>query len=98
MEKEKQDLIIRSYRKKKRINTIIMVVVFTTAFFAFWYSNNKDSFPEGSIRVLITYGICIIAIGGLALSYINWRCPACKQSLGRATNPKVCRKCGVKLQ
>jgi hypothetical protein len=98
VDKKKQDLIIKSYKKKKKINTILTLGVFATAFFAVWYSQNHDLFPNETIRSIITYGICIIAIGGLVASYINWRCPVCKQSLGRLMNQKVCRKCGTRLQ
>ncbi len=98
MDKQKQDLIFKSYKKKKRLNTMITLAVFATAFFALWYSNNRNQFPDETVRSIITYGICIIAIGGLAASYLNWRCPACKRYLGRMMNQKVCRKCGARLQ
>ncbi len=98
MDKKNQEIIIRSYKKKKKINTIITIVVFATAFFALWFSNNRNLFANETIRSIIPYGISIIAIGGLVASYFNWRCPVCKKSLGRLMNQNVCRKCGTKLQ
>jgi hypothetical protein len=98
LDKKKQELITRSYKKRKKLNTIITIVVFATAFFAFWFSNNRNLFTNETIRSIIPYGICIIAIGGLAVSYINWRCPVCKQPLGRLMSQSICRKCGTKLQ
>ncbi len=100
LDKKKQELIFKAYKKKKKINLIITSVVFATAFFALWYSNNKELFSNETLRSISPYGICIIAIGGLVASYFNWRCPVCKQSLGRITamNQNVCRRCGTKLQ
>ena len=100
MDKKKQELIFTAYKKKKKINLIITIVVFAVAFFAFWYSNNKEFFTNETIRTAIPYGISIIAIGGLVISYFNWRCPVCKKSLGRlmSMNQNVCGKCGTRLQ
>ena len=100
MDKIKQERIFKAYKKKKRINVIVTIAVFATAFFAFWYSNNKALFTSETLRSIIPYGICIMAIGGLAVSYFNWRCPVCKQPLVKKTtmNQNVCRKCGAKLK
>lgn len=38
-----------------------------------------------------------VAIAGLVVSYINWKCPSCKKYLGRSYNPAKCPNCGVKL-
>lgn len=40
--------------------------------------------------------LCII--GAVVFSMVNWRCPKCKQYLGRGTNPTHCSNCGTKLQ
>jgi divalent metal cation (Fe/Co/Zn/Cd) transporter len=100
VDKKKQEHIFKAYKRKKKINLIVTIVVFAAAFFAFWYSNNKELFTSETLRTIIPYVISIIAIGGLAVSYFNWRCPVCKQSLGRimTMNQNVCRKCGTKLQ
>ncbi|MBP7737077.1 MAG: hypothetical protein KA369_13955 [Spirochaetes bacterium] len=95
---QKQDAIKESFKKKKRNHIIITIVIFATAFFAFWFSNNRAMVADESTRTAITYGIAVLALGGLAALLLNWRCPACKKYLGRSSNPKVCRKCGAKLQ
>ena len=97
MDKKKQEQITQSYKKKKKINMYITIIVFATAFFAFWYANNRHLFTNETLRSIIPYAICIIAIGGLIASYINWRCPVCKQPLGRLMNQTTCRKCGTRL-
>ena len=98
MADQKNEKIIRSFKKKKKLQTVIFIAVFTVAFFAIWYSNNRDSFPDEMVRMAITYSICAVAIGGLILSYVIWRCPACGSYLGRAPGIIKCRKCGVKLR
>ena len=47
-----------------------------------------------------TFGIVFLALVAavLALSFKNWRCPACDKYLGRSISPKFCAKCGVELQ
>lgn len=98
MDKQNQKAVMESFKKKKRNHIIITIVIFATAFSAFWYSNNRGMISDESMRTAITYGIAIFALGGLAALLLNWRCPACKKYLGRSSNPKVCRKCGAKLQ
>jgi hypothetical protein len=90
--------IIESFKKKKRFNYIITIFVFAVAFFAFWYANNREYFSNDDTRIYIVYAICAATLGGLAVSIINWRCPSCNKYLGRSMGPKVCRKCGAKLQ
>jgi hypothetical protein len=90
--------IIKSFKKKKKLNFIITIFVFAVAFFAFWFTNNRDYFSNENTRVYIVYLICAASIGGLLVSAINWRCPACSKYLGRSMDPKVCKKCGAKLQ
>jgi hypothetical protein len=90
--------IMKSFKKKKILNYIITLVVFAVGFFAFWFANNRDYFSNENTRVYIAYLICAAAIGGLAASIINWRCPACKKYMGRSMDPRICRKCGAKLQ
>jgi len=98
MGNQNNEQIIKSYKRKKRLNYIITIIVFAVAFFAFWFTNNRDYFSNDNTRVYIVYLICAVSIGGLLASIINWRCPACNKYLGRSMDPKVCRKCGVKLQ
>jgi len=40
----------------------------------------------------------ILAVGALAFSLLNWRCPGCSKYLGRGINPRRCPRCGVALR
>ena len=43
--------------------------------------------------------ICLVAmVGWVIFAGRNWRCPACDENLGRAFNPKHCRRCGIELR
>jgi RsiW-degrading membrane proteinase PrsW (M82 family) len=98
MTDQKNEKIIQSFKKKKKKQLAIIIAVFAMAFFAIWFSNNRDRFPDETIRMIIAYSICAITLGGLILSYFNWRCPACGKYLGRAFELKKCRKCGARLR
>src|SRR5690242_13062672 len=39
----------------------------------------------------------VIAVLGV-FTFWNWRCPACNRYLGKKARPKLCRRCGVRLQ
>jgi predicted membrane protein len=98
MTNQKNEKIIQNFKRKKKIQTLIIIFVFAVAFFAFWYSNNRERFANETTRAIIVYSICAASIGGLILYYLNWRCPACGAYLGRAPGMKKCRKCGVVLR
>ena len=98
MGNKSKDQIIKSFKKKKRLNYIITIFVFAVAFFAFWFANNREYFSNDNTRIYILYLICAASLGGLAALVLNWRCPSCNKYLGRSMNLKVCRKCGAKLQ
>jgi hypothetical protein len=95
---QKNERIFRIFKKKKIINYCVTVLIFGVAFFAVWFSNNRSSISDDTVRAGILYAICAATIGGLILHYANWRCPACKKHLGGSLNPAKCRKCGVRLQ
>ena len=89
--------IMRIYKKKRQLNYISTLIIFGTAFFAVWYSNNSASFPDNT-RTIVVAGICVVTLGALAFSFYNWRCPSCGKHLGRAVDPQTCRKCGYKFR
>lgn len=95
---QKKEQIFQSFKRKKRINYAITILVFAVAFFAFWYTNNKSYFSTEAVRTAVLFSIWGVTIGGLIAHYINWRCPACKKHLGGTMNPQSCRKCGIKLR
>ncbi len=81
MGNKNKDQIIKSFKKKKRLNYIITIFVFAVAFFAVWFSSNRDYFGSDNIRIYILYAICAATLGGLAASVLNWRCPSCNKYL-----------------
>jgi len=48
--------------------------------------------------VLGPISLVAIVIGWVIFNGRNWRCPACANYLGRAFNPKHCRRCGIELR
>ena len=51
-----------------------------------------------SEAVLGPISLVAIVIGWVNFHGRNWRCPACDNYLGRAFNPKHCRRCGMELR
>ena len=49
-----------------------------------------------TMHVLIAAGTLLGAC--VLYSIINWKCPSCKKSLGKAFSPKFCQSCGTELQ
>jgi hypothetical protein len=94
----KNDQVKLVFKRKKTLNTIATLIVFAVAFFAVWYGNNRDLFSDDNTRLAIVVAICAISMGGLLFTIMNWRCPACRKSLGRVSNPSTCKHCGVKLR
>lgn len=94
---KKNQAIMRTYKKKKMLNYISTILIFATAFFAVWYSNNRASFPDDT-RTIIVIAMITVTLGALAFSFYNWRCPSCGKHLGRAVDPLTCRKCGYKFR
>ena len=39
----------------------------------------------------------LVGVGITAVSFWNWRCPACRSYLGKTTDARHCRRCGVEL-
>ena len=45
------------------------------------------------------FGMQVIVIAAfIGFTSANWRCPSCKQYLGRDINKQGCRKCGTRFQ
>jgi len=43
-------------------------------------------------------GFFVLMLVAIALSFRNWRCPACGGPLSRTLNHPYCRRCGAELQ
>jgi rubrerythrin len=42
-------------------------------------------------------GTAFLVFVALGFSWLNWRCPACRKSLGKSLSPTRCPHCGVAL-
>ena len=83
----------------KRLRTqLIMIVLVVSAIAALASTEDGDTFFGLSVAVLGPISFVAIVVGWMIFHDRNWRCPACDQYLGRAFNPKHCRRCGIALR
>jgi hypothetical protein len=62
------------------------------------FIEDQATFFGLSGAVLGPITLVTILAGWVIFSVLNWRCPACNMSLGRAFNPRHCRECGIALR
>ena len=75
-----------------------MIVLLFAAMTALAIMEEGTTFFGLSDAVLGPISLVAIVVGWGTFESRNWRCPACDQSLGRAFNPKHCRRCGIELR
>jgi len=49
-------------------------------------------------RGLLLWVFIPVGVATIAFSIWNWRCPACRAYLGKTTDARHCRRCGVLLR
>jgi hypothetical protein len=78
-------------RRRQIIVTIpLFIIVLASSVFL-----TDETTPKSPLLV----AVFVLALGSLiTFSLINWRCPACRAYLRKATNPKFCPNCGVALR
>jgi hypothetical protein len=62
------------------------------------FTEDGATFFGLSGAVLGTISLVAIVVGWVIFQGRNWRCPACDEHLGRAFNPRHCRRCGIELR
>ncbi len=83
-------------KRRRQLFTLIPALI---AIVAFAWAESTDSGKLLGIDSGIWMPIGIASVAVLVIvATIDWRCPACDASLGRAINPDFCPKCGVQLQ
>jgi rubrerythrin len=95
---EQQQRNMAVFARKKRnkyIVTVAMFIIVIAALIARTYPGFSIAGVSGDAIGFIAVGIVVLLI---IYSSFDWRCPACKNILGRSMNPKRCPSCGVKLQ
>jgi hypothetical protein len=83
----------------KRLRKQLLVIVLLVAVMApLPFIEDSATFFRLSGAVLGPIALVVIVIGWMIFNGRNWRCPACDKYLGRAFNPKHCRRCGIELR
>lgn len=58
----------------------------------------KQRTTLGIDTTVVLIGSIVVLFGLLALTLVNWRCPACGRYIGRTINPKFCSGCGFQFR
>lgn len=81
-------------RGRQKFVAIPLVVLMLALYFA----SDKDAGTVfGQSLMVIAPMFAAVLLGTAYFSWRNWRCPACDRYLGKGSNQKSCRKCGVAL-
>jgi len=86
-----------AYAKRRR-KQLIMILMLFAAMAPLPFIEDSATFFGLPGAVIGPIALFAIAIGWVMFNGRNWRCPACNNYLGRAFNPKRCRRCGIELR
>jgi hypothetical protein len=86
-----------AYAKRLR-KQLLMIVLLFAAMAPLPFIEDSATFFGLSGAVLGPIALVAIVIGWVIFNGRNWRCPACGNYLGRAFNPRHCRRCGIELR
>ncbi len=93
----KSDELIRiKFIRCKRRQLIAMVSTLILLLFLGLVSKRPDIFGEYARNDILASQILMVC-GFLWFSIFNWRCPACKKSIGPDFNRRICKHCGTRL-
>jgi hypothetical protein len=83
----------------KRLRTqLLMIVLLFAAMASLPFIEDSATYFGLSGAVFGPISLVAIVIGWVIINGRIWRCPASDKYLGRAFNPKHCRRCGIELR
>jgi hypothetical protein len=92
MEPEQKERIVKVFNRKKLIQWSMMAVAIAALIV---FLKIKAGSGGAESRDYIIFVAVMLGIG--VLSFINWRCPACKKYLGNSWAPRECPRCKAKF-
>ncbi len=84
------------FARRRRRQLIAMVATLILLLSLGLVSKRPDIFGEYARNDILAAQILLVC-GFLWFSMFNWRCPACKKSIGPDFSRRVCRHCGARL-
>ena len=83
--------VMADFRTRQTIRIVIMVAVMAVVIYG---KTHRGTIPGEAVPFMFVFVLAATLFG-----IWNWRCPACKESLGgRSLNPTYCPSCQVQLQ
>jgi rubrerythrin len=85
----------RRFIQKQRYQVAVFVPVFGAALLLLLSARHVPDLAAEANTIIS--GTAVLILGAVAVGWLNWRCPACRRSLGRRLSPDQCPRCGVTL-
>lgn len=85
-----------SRRRIRQFAVTIPLALLLGAGFIAMKSGSRRGGTQWSTPLAVAFAL--VALGLVAFSLWNWRCPKCRRYLGRGWAPRYCPGCGVQLQ
>ena len=85
--------------KRNQIVVILEIIIFDIVMLIAIFTEVSGPIELLSIATIIIVAIivCVVTIGVVIFTIMNWRCPNCNKYLGRSISCKFCKNCGEKL-
>ncbi len=85
--------------KRNQIVVILEIIIFDIIMLIAIFTEVSSPIESMSIATIIIVAIiaCVVTIGVVIFTIINWRCPNCNKYLGRSIASKFCKNCGANL-
>ncbi len=88
----------QQFAAKRRRQILLIFPLVGFALFAAFTDKDHGISVLGIPPADLMFAVAIVALGAVAFSFWNWRCPACSRYLGRGLGPRFCPRCGVELR
>ncbi len=88
-----------TYAKRRRIHLAGLIALAAVMIgVALTEDRVGDAVMGVSVNIVGPVFLALVVTGWVIFTSRVWRCPACNEYLGRNSNPKQCRRCGVELR
>jgi len=89
--------VLAEYARRRKNQMVVTIPLFAILIGFYLGQNREAGTIMGLPAQFVAPVFIVVVLGALVVSFLNWRCPACKKYLGRTFNPKHCHSCSAAL-